>query len=252
MAMLRLLLLVLVCVSGPVQAGLVVLRTASQEGLRAKFDIGSRERPGVCIEIMQALQRLDPELHFTGIADSMSTARVEKELETGRLDVFFGFLKTPERLRRFQFADPPLFMQSSRVAVRSDDPVRVMSFDDIRALGLNGVILATQGTAHVSFLNKQGGLIVDDGARTSDANLRKLVMGRGRFYYQGDLNLGFDIQAYGYAGRVRMLPVTFNHEGQYVVFSRRVSAVVVARVARGLQELERRGELQAIYRRYAP
>lgn len=236
----------------PVHAGLLVLRTASQEGLRAKFDMGNRQRNGICVEIMAALERIDPELRFTGLATTMGTARIEQELQRGSLDVFFGFLKTPEREQRYRFVEPPLFWQSSRLAVRADDRVVVSSFDDIRRLGPAGVILATQGTAHIPFLKAQQGLLIDDGARSSEANLSKLLLGRGRFFYQGDLNLAFDILQYGYGDKVRILPVVFRREAQYAVFGQGVPESAIARVRQGLEQLQRSGELDAIYQRYAP
>lgn len=234
------------------RAELLVLRTASQEGLLAKFDIGNKQRPGICIEIIEALQRVDPELRFTGLATSMSTARLEYELQQGSIDIFFGFLKTPERSRLFRFIEPALFHQRSMVAVRADDKIEVRSFDDIRRLGAAGVILATQGTAHVPYLKAQGGLQIDDGARASDANLNKLLLGRGRFFYQGDLNLLFDIHHYGFKGKVRVLPAVFRREGQYAAVSATVPAAAIERLRRALDVLQSSGELDAIYRRYAP
>lgn len=236
----------------PAHGGLLVLRTASQEGLRAKFDIGNRQRGGICIEIIAALERIDPELRFTGLATTMGTARIEQELQRGSIDIFFGFLKTPEREQRFRFVEAPLFWQGSRLAVRADDRVAVSSFDDIRRLGPAGVVLATQGTAHIPFLRAQPGLLIDDGARSSEANLSKLLLGRGRFFYQGDLNLAFDIVQYGYRDKVRILPGVFRREAQYAVFGRGVPDSAVVRVQQALEKLRRSGELDAIYQRYTP
>lgn len=245
-------MLLMVGLASGARADLLVLRTAAQDGLLAKFDISNKDRPGICLEIISALQQADPELRFTGLATSMATARVEHELRKGGIDVFLGLLKTPERLRDFRFVEPALFMQSSVVAVRADDPVDVKTFDDIRRLGADGIIMSTQGTAHIAFLKAQPGLLIDDGALNSEANLNKLVLGRGRFFYQGDLNIAFDIAQYGFTDRVRVLPAVFRREGQYLVFARSVSDAVVLRVQKALEKLERSGQLHAIYQRYAP
>lgn len=236
----------------PARAELLVLRTAAQDGLLAKFDAGNQERPGICVEIMYALQRIDPALRFTGFALNMPTARIEDELHNGNLDIFFGFLRTPAREQRYHFIEPALFAQKSRVAVRKDDAVRIGSLADVVRLGRQGVILTTQGTAHVGFLRQTPGLLVDDGARSSQANLQKLLQGRGRFYYQGDLNLVSDIRRYQMQEQVRLLPVVFRAEAQYVVFSRRVPPSAIERVRRALNTLWQSGELARIYQRYAP
>lgn len=251
-AALRVFLCLLLTFSPVVHAGVLSLRTATQDGLLAKFDPASRERPGICLEIIYALQRVDPTLRFTGLARSMSTTRIEQEMQQGTLDVFFGFLKTPARERHFRFIDPPLFFQHSRVAVRAGDRVQIASLADIAALGRDGVVLATQGTAHVPYLRAVTGLRVDDGALSSHANLQKLLLGRGRFFYQGDLNLASDIRRYQLSDKVRILPLSFRREAQYVAFSRQVPPEAVARVERALQALQRSGELDAIFRRYAP
>jgi glutamate/aspartate transport system substrate-binding protein len=145
-------------------AAAVSLRTVSQEANTLKFDQSNKQKPGLSIDVMHALERIDPDLHFMGLENTYPTKRIESALGQNELDVFFGLLKSPERERHMRFIESPvLYQQRDQIAVNSDDSVNVAGFDDIRRLKTNGVIGVPQGSAYIDYLKKQSGLIVDDG-----------------------------------------------------------------------------------------
>lgn len=207
--------------------------------------------PGFCIEVIRALERIDAGLHFVGQTQELPLLRIENDLAEAQVDVFFGLLKTPERQLRFRFLEQPaLYMIRHQVAVRADDPVQVSSFADIRALGKDGIVLSTRGTAYLSFLAEQGGLLVD-GAGTGNAqNLRKLLAGRGRFFYQADSMLRAYIRSEKLDEQIKILPAVFKVDEQRVALSPRLDPAAVVRLTAALQALEAAGELARIRGRY--
>ncbi|MDR7333176.1 hypothetical protein [Roseateles asaccharophilus] len=75
----------------------LLLRLAAQTGLPHKYNVGGEGQPGFCLEYIQALSQVDPGLRCSGLDDMLPTLRIEQELAAGRVEVFFGMLKTPER-----------------------------------------------------------------------------------------------------------------------------------------------------------
>lgn len=228
------------------------LRTCSQAELPLKFDLGNPTRPGICVEIIQALQRLDAGLQFQGLERGLPLKRVAQELVTHELDLFFSMIDTPDRVRLgVDFLDDPVLYESRhQVAVRIDDPVQVRNLRDIAALGDQGVVLATHGTAYAEYLQGQPGLQLSRLTLSNSQNLKMLLLGRGRFFYHAGSTLRSQIALEGLEDRVRILPTVFKVDAQRVAFSPRLAPAVRQRVVLALRQLEQRGELQALRERY--
>lgn len=237
--------------SGAAAAG-ETLRTVAQAGMGLKFNLGGDGPQGFCVDYIRALQRADPGLQFSGLDEALPLMRIESDLAAERIDLFFALLKTRERAARFRFVDAPaLYNVRHQVAVRADDPVDVRSFDDIRALGAEGVVLATRASAYQSFLAEQPGLIVDAGAADTAQNLRKLIGGRGRFFYQADATLRHAIDAEGLQGRVRILPTVFRADSQLLAHAPGLAPERLARVVAGMRALEVNGTAARLRAAYA-
>ncbi len=228
-----------------------VLRTASQVNLPLKFDRFNRSRPGICVEVIQRLERSDPHLRFRGLERELPLKRVVQELGADEMDVFFSLIATDERRRVVDFIDDSTLYESRhQVAVRADDPVQVNTLDDLRALGPDGLVLTTHGTAYSEYLGQQAGIALYPQALSNDQNLRMLLMGRGRFFYHAGSTLREHIERNGLGGQLRILPAVFKVDAQRIGCSRALPAAARARIALGIKRLADSGELQRLRERY--
>lgn len=236
----------------PVSAQPPRLRTCSQAELPLKFDLRNPERPGICVEIIRALELLDPQLRFDGLQRELPLKRVTQELATHQLDLFFSLIDTPERLQLgLDFLDAPVLYESRhQVAVRADDRVQIGSLADIAALGPEGVVLVTHGTAYVEHLQRQPGILISKLALNNSQNLKMLLLGRGRFFYHAGSTLRSQIAQDGLGDRIRVLPAIFHSDKQRVAFSSRLNPELRSRVVSGLRQLEGSGQLQRLRQRY--
>lgn len=226
---------------------LVVLRTASQAHLPLKFDRLNRSRPGICIEVIERLARMDPQLQIRGLERDLPLRRVVQELGHNELDVFFSLIPTEDRRRVVDFLDgPPLYESRHQVAVRADDPVQVNTLDDLRELGPQGLVLTTHGTAYSEFLSQQAGIALYPQTLSNDQNLRMLLAGRGRFFYHAGSTLREHIDRNGLGAQLRILPAVFRVDEQRVACSRKLPQAVRGRITRCLQRLADSGELQRL------
>ncbi|MBI3348869.1 MAG: transporter substrate-binding domain-containing protein [Burkholderiales bacterium] len=227
----------------PVRADLLLLRSAAQSGFPHKYNVGGAGQPGFCIEYIQALSQTDPELVFSGLDEMLPTLRIEQELAAGRVEVFFGMLKTPEREALYRFADNPrIYTIHHQVAVRAADlqADQVHGIDDLRAAAGHRVILATRGSGYANLLRDQG-LHVDDGATSVDQNLRKLISGRSRFLYDSESSLRRAIEANGLQAQVRILPAVLRRQDLLLAYTPALSAERLARILAAMRALEASG-----------
>lgn len=230
----------------------LTLSTACQAGVPLKFAPQNPERPGICIEIAQALQRLEPRLRFSGLERELPLKRIESDLASGQIEVFFALLHTPERVALgLQFLEQPLLYALRHVvAVRADDPVQVSTLDDIRRLGRDGQILTAQGTAYPQVLDDVPGLRVDASSSSNSQLLRMLLAGRGRFVYHGDATLRAQIRADGLDAQIRILPAVFKHDEQRVALAPQLAPEKLALLRSALDKLDKSGELLRLRQRY--
>ncbi|RZL28625.1 MAG: hypothetical protein EOP35_25940, partial [Rubrivivax sp.] len=74
---------------------LVQLRTVQQAGAIVKYDpAGAPSRPGLCMEVLRAVEQVDPRLSFTDLERQVPLKRVERLLAEGAVDAFFCLLKS--------------------------------------------------------------------------------------------------------------------------------------------------------------
>lgn len=227
--------------------------TAAQLGFLHKFNVGGSGPPGYCIEYIQALRRHDPGLEFSGLDQLLPTARIERDLSAGRIEVFFGMLRTPEREARFRFADGPrLYTVHQQVAALASDleAEQVRDFNGLRALTGTVPILATRASGYTQFLRGEVGLNVDEGGFSVNQNLHKLLNGRARFLYDSEASLRQAIEAEGLQSRVRILPPVFRHQDLLLAYTPALAPDRLARILAAMNAVEAAGEaarLRAAY-----
>lgn len=230
----------------------VTIRTVMQDNNSIKFAPKNTQLPGICIEVMRAVEKADPEIKFSGLDASMPLLRIQSELASGSLDGFCGLLKTPERQAQLNFIDVVLYTIKHKVAVRADDNVVVGGFEDIRKLSGDNTIIATFGQAYAAFLEAQGGLKIDAGGKDNAANLQKLLGGRGRFFYSAESNLMEYIANGKLEAKVKILPAVFREEHQYFVVSKSLNAAHAEKLRVALQKVGQQGDFARIYKKYFP
>jgi len=233
-------------VAGPVRA--VDVRTAAQEGSAPKFlAIKVNGKPavgGLCVDIMRAVERVEPGIRFVGDQEWVPFIRIESGLVHGQLDAICGVIRTPEREAVHDFIDTPLFPVEYLLTVRANDTVQVRNWSDVRALGEKGVVLSLHGYSGVlSHMRSVGGLRIDTGGRDTKVSLEKLLAGRGRFFIHRTPGVLGDIARSGLQDKVKVLPTVMYAEVFYLMVARSMPQETQDKINRALVVLAGNGEL---------
>jgi len=228
----------------------VELKTAAQESAPKYFITAGNTMGGICVEIMQAIENIDRKIQFTGYQKFVPFKRLQNYLETGQLDVFFGFKKTEERKSKYIFLDFPLYQLNYVIAARADDKIRINCFNDMRSLGEKGKLLTVYGTAASRFLHEKGGLLFEDDAKSPAMLLNMLIAGRGRFAFYHDLGLQNVIKRNALGKKVKILPMPFFTYYHFAAFSKNIPAETIDKVRTALEKIKNDGELEKICGKY--
>jgi len=230
------------------------IRTAAQESSEPKFvpivKDGKAAVGGICVDIMRAVERVDPSIRFVGDQSWQPRLRLEAGAVAGSIDVICGSLRSRDRLARFDFIETPIFSVDYMLAVRADDPVRVENWDDVRKLGNDGVILAIQGFGVVDILQQAGGLKIDASANSAKSNLDKLFARRGRFFCHRSPGMMSEIRHAGMTEKVKVLPTVMLKENFYMITSRKMAPDDARKLSAALALLSSKGELGAMFQKY--
>lgn len=206
---------------------------------------------GLCIDIMEAIEAIDPRIHFKMPQQFIPFKRMERDLKLGSIDAFFGFSSSAQRVIDYEFVTIPLYTVKYVLAARIDDPDAIGTLDDLRKLGNDGIVLTLFGTVDAEFLRAQGGLQVDDKASTVTALLAKLDGKRGRYAYYHDLGLMHALRGSALSGKFRVLPFVVRESQHFVAFSKKSDPAKIQAVQWALQKLDDTGRLKAIYKKYS-
>jgi hypothetical protein len=231
--------------------GSAVLRVAAQEGTEPKFVPGPQGGViGLCIDIMHSMERIDPGLRFEGHQQWMPLVRILYELSIGQQDAACGIQRTAERIPLFRFLDQELFSVSYMLVARADETAVINSWDDVRKLGPQGVLLTNRGFAATSFLEQLQGVQIDASASSTAINLQKLLAGRGRFFVHRTPGLQATLSQSGMAGKVRIMPTVMWRAPLYMALSRQLDPAVAERIRSALERMARSGELDRLLKKW--
>ncbi len=232
----------------------IVIRTAAQESSEPKYiAIHHDGRPaigGICVDIFRAIEKRTPEVQFSGDQVWMPRLRIDANFINNRIDAICGVQNIDRNTAQYKLLGTPLFSVDYLLAVRADDPIEVTSWEDIRALGDDGTILAIRGFGIVDILQNIGGLKIDNGATSSLSNLRKLLAGRGRFYCHRSPGIKNSINREGFEKQVRLLENPKLSEKFYMGLRKDLPEKQIKMINDALVSLQKSGELKRIFDRY--
>lgn len=230
----------------------VELKTAAQNSAPKYIaDSNGTINSGLCIDIMKAISAVDNTIQFVGADQKLPFKRMAKMLESGDLDIFFGFVRNDSREAKYRFIEVPLYTVNHVVAVRKTDNITLTGFDDIRRLGKEGRIITMFGSSTARFLDKQGGLDVMPYGKSVEHLIKLLVFKRGRFAYYHNLGLIYTIKNQQLTDKVNVLPTSFYDYQHWAACSKQTPDATVRKLESALSRLTNDGTLQRIFNEYA-
>ena len=223
------------------------LTLMAQERIPPKWLLRDGRPSGYCPELLAAIERVEPRLHFTGMDNVRSLLVIEAGMKSGMVTAACSLLDTPQRRAMAQIIGKPLYVLRHRLAAAANDDVVVNSLADLARL--KPLVNTTRGAAFVGQL-KALGIAVDDSSGDAMVNLKKTLAGHGRFTYMSEQPLQMYLATPQLRGKLRMLPVVLREEPSYFWMSRKAAPEAVRLVEHALAGLRASGELARIYDRW--
>ena len=231
-----------------------VLHTAAQMGSDPQYIdsmIGQTHVVnGLCIDLHRAIERVEPSLRIAGDQNWQPSSRIEEHLADGRLDMACAMVRTPEREKHLLFIEPRVSTLNFVLASRSNDPAQIKSWDDVRRLAPDNVVLANHGWGYVHQLDDVPGLHLDTSAYSPEVNLQKLVAGHGRFFYFREPGISEAIHRAGVAGQVHILPTVMKTADTFMAVRADLPTQTVAVLQQAMMQLASTGELAKLAARW--
>ncbi len=241
------LLSALLSLAAPAQE--LTLRTVQQASSTVKYDPdGSPLKPGLCLEILRAVERQDPGLHFTGLDQQVPLKRVERLLADGLVDAFFCLLKSPEREKQWRYVPVPLYTIRHVVVQRADDPRNPDSLADLAALSRHKPVLVMRGTAVARRLIAAHVTVAEVGSEREA--LQMLALGRADAIYGQDINLQHHVLESKFGDKLKIGRTAFLEEPQFLALRADLPAAYEERLTQALRKLEKDGTLRQLAEKY--
>jgi len=232
----------------PLSAWSMDVRVAAQEAIAPKWILLPARTAGICPDIMAAIERVEPRLHFTGYGRSRSLPGIEAGLETGSLDAACALIASPRRRAIAVPAGKYVYMTRHMLAARTGDTAVVRDMRDLVRMG--ALVTSQRGSVFTDEL-KAAGVQVDDATDDNGLNLQKMLGGHGRFAYVNELTLKHYLRSEKLGQRVRVLPVVLGAEPAWFWVSRKADPQLAPLLGAALDRLKADGELDRIYAHWA-
>lgn len=231
------------------QAQELSLRTVQQASSIVKYDPdGGPQKPGICMEALRAVERVDPGLHFAGLEQQVPLRRVERLLADGQVDAFFCLLRSPERERQWRYVPVPLYGIRHVIVQRADDGRSVNGLLDLATVSQIKPVLVARGTVLARKLDIAGVNLSEVGSEREA--LQMLTLGRTDAVYGQDVNLLRHIRDARLADKVKLGRTVFQEESQYLAVRSDLPAAIFERLTDALRRLEREGFLRQLAEKY--
>ena len=241
------LLAALLCLAAPAQEA--SLRTVQQAGSAIKYDPDGRpQKPGLCLEILRAVEKTEPTLRFTGLERHVPLKRVERLLAEGQVDAFFCLLKSPEREKQWRYSPVPLYVIRHVVVQRADDARHFDTLADLAGASRRKRVLVMRGTAIARHLLMAGVAIAE--VSSEREALQMLTMGRADLIYGQDINLRHHIADSRLDDKMKIGRTVFQEEPQYLALRADLPAAVEEKLTQALRKLERDSVLRQLADKY--
>lgn len=231
------------------QAG--TLRVGIEEASPPKWQGFSNNQPtGLCPELMALLEKADSRLHIEFPASALPQKRLEATVQEGTLDLICGLTRNAERESRFNYIDQPIFSMNYVLFARTQDIVSAGSWDAVRKLGKDGLILLNYDSSAISRLKLIDGLHVDTSGRTIESNLIKLLNGRGRFFYYHQLGGNAEIERLNLKKDIHALNPPMESIPFFLLAGKHVTPAQQKTLLEALVKLDKNGELRKLHTRW--
>jgi polar amino acid transport system substrate-binding protein len=203
---------------------------------------------GMAIELMNLIEKYS---NYKFVYDTTFTPgpRIENDIIEGKNDIHVGFGKTPEREKNLVYTDEVCNV-TTIVLTNIDETLNPKTLADIKALNKDGTVLCMFGSSISRSLKEKYGLIVDDGAKTLDDNLEKLLDKRAHFLIYSDLSLAYFLKQPRYKGKFKVLDIKVEKRTQWVIFSKKTPQSVVKGVSVAIKKAKASGEWDKIISKY--
>ena len=247
--MLRWLCLLSALLSVAAAAQELTLRTVQQANSTVKYDPeGGPLKPGICLEILRAVEKQDPGLHFIGLDQQVPLRRVERLLAEGLVDAFFCLLKSPEREKQWRYAPVPLYSIRHVVVQRADDPRSPDTLAELAAWSRRKPVLVMRGTALARRLVAADVAIAEVGSEREA--LQMLQMGRADAIYGQDINLQRHVNDSKLGDKFKFGRTAFQEEPQFLALRADLPVAYEERLTQALRKLEKDGTLRQLAEKY--
>lgn len=227
----------------------VELRTAAQAGSEPKFIVGAAHpgRPpaisGYCVDLFRAIEQVDSAIHIVGDQTLMTPSGMKHLMDTNDLDLACAWVHAGRHGDGYTFVEPSLFTFHFALAARTSDNASVQTWDDVRKLAPDNVVLVNNDWAKADWVQPLQGFRIDSAGYSSQSNLTKLVAGRGRFFFFREPGLSLEIAAAGLQDKVRVLPAQLGSDPAFLVLRKSLPEAEYAELHNALLQLETRGDL---------
>ncbi len=204
---------------------------------------------GICVEILSALEAVNPEIHFSEPKFFTPIKRIMYGLQEGSLMAFCGAAFGKERAQKILYSNTPLYSVSTLLAVSKKNSRNYSSINDLKS-DLNLRFNSIANTSTHKRLVKSGFNMSNHYLKTVEQGLGIALLNKGDVFAYHSLGLEFAIGKNNKWNGVRLLPISLRNYEHWMVFNKQIRKEHLKAINAGLKELRDKKILEKIVLKY--
>ncbi len=204
---------------------------------------------GVCVEILSALEVVNPEIHFSEPKFFTPIKRIMHGLQEGSLMAFCGAAFGKERAKKILYSDTPLYSVSTLLAVSKKNTRVYSSIGDLKS-DLNLRFNSIANTSTHKRLVKSGFNMSKHYLKTVEQGLGIALLNKGDVFAYHSLGLEFVVGKNEKWNGLKLLPFSLRNYEHWIVFNKQIRKEHLRAINAGLKELRDKKILEKIVLKY--
>ncbi len=204
---------------------------------------------GVCVEILSALEAVNPEIHFSEPKYFTPIKRIMYGLQEGSLMAFCGAAFGKERAEKILYSNIPLYSVSTLLVVSKDNTREYSSINDLKS-DPNLRFSSIANTSTHKRLIKSGFNMSKHYLKSVEQGLGIVLLNKSNVFAYHSLGLKFVIDENKKWSGLKLLPISLRNYEHWMVFNKRIRKDHLKVINAALKEIRDKKILEKIVLKY--
>lgn len=221
----------------------IILNTEFQDTPSKIIIKRDRSVSGITADIINLIEK-NSEYRFKYKRVESTLTRIEENLKTGKIDVYFGMFKSKKREENIIYIEP-LYDINYGIVTYIENYENIESIEDLKKVSEKKQVLTLFGSVIGDYLTSKG-IKYEAGAKSVGANFHKIISRKADYFIYHDKALIKLMENKEFKGKLKLIKIDIKKDTLWLVASKKVESSIVSDLSTIIKKLKTKEEWNKI------